>query len=263
MKSLIKLFVMVVTAFLVSIALVPFSATTAAAQEKAEGAVVEEQVSQKKKLQKEYEIGTMTVTAQKQEENVQEVPVSITVLNDREVEDKKIETVTELVDFIPNMMIFNDGMLNVNRIATRGIMSPVYANTTTSTGMYVDGVPILGSFGCEEDILDIERIEVLRGPQGTLYGKNTEAGAINIITRQPDNEFRGRVSVEGGQWISSESGDKLTGGTTLSLSGPILENKLFYSLAGVYGHKDGFIDNTYSGEDGYEQNRWFGRAKLF
>ena len=82
MKSLMKLFVMVVAAFLVSVALVPFSVTTAVAQEKAEGAVVEEQVSQEKKLQKKYEIGTMTVTAQKQEENVQEVPVSITEKGD-------------------------------------------------------------------------------------------------------------------------------------------------------------------------------------
>ena len=62
----------------------------------------------------------------------------------------------------------------------------------------------------------------MRGPQGTLSGKNTEAGAINIITRQPNNEFRGKVSIEGGSLLSSKSGDKLIGGAALSLSGPIL-----------------------------------------
>ena len=268
MKSFIRLFVIGVAAFFISIALFPFSATTAVAQEKAESVAQEKkEISQKEKLQKEqgrkaHELGTMTVTAQKQEENVQEVSSSITVLDELDIEDRKIESVMEVVNFVPNMMIFNDGMLTMNRITTRGISAPVYANSTTSTGMYLDGVPTLGAFGYEEGIFDIERIEALRGPQGTLYGKNTETGAINIITRQPNNQFRGKVSAEGGNLLSSESGDKLTGGATLSLSGPILEDKLFFDLAGMYRHKDGFIENTYTGDPGYEQDRWSGRAKL-
>ena len=262
MKSLMKLFLTGVAAFLVSVVLCSFFVITAVAQEKEESAAREEDVSQEGTPKKEYALGTMTVTAQKQEENVQEVPVSITVFNELDIEDRKIESVMELVNFVPNMMIFNDGMLTFNRISTRGISAPTYANSTTSTGMYVDGVPTLGSFGYEEGIHDIERIEVLRGPQGTLYGKNTESGAINIITRQPNNQFRGKVSAEGGNLLSSESGDKLTGGATLSLSGPILEDKLFFDLAGMYRHKDGFIENTYTGDSGYEQDRWSGRAKL-
>jgi len=210
----------------------------------------------------EIELGEMTVTAQKQEENVQEVSNSITVMDSLDIEDRKIESVMGVIDYVPNMMIFNDGMLTFNRITTRGVSAPVYANSTTSTGMYVDGVPMLGSFGYEEGIINIERIEALRGPQGALYGKNTEAGAINIITRQPTNQFRGKISAEGGQWLSSESGDKLTGGANFSLSGPIQENQLFFDLAGIYKHKDGFIENTFKGKPGYEQDRWSGRAKL-
>ncbi len=218
--------------------------------------------AQEEKVRGEYELGTMTVTAQKQEENIQEVPTSITAMDELDIEDKKIEDVKDVVDFVPNMMSFNDGMAGFEKVTTRGISAPSMANTTTSTAMYVDGVPSLGSFGYDTSIIDIERIEVLRGPHGTLYGKNTEAGAINIISRQPTNEFRGKATAEGGQWLSSESGDKLTGGAALSLSGPIQKNKLYFDLAGRYTHKDGYIENTYLDEPVNGQDKVFGRAKL-
>ena len=219
-------------------------------------------VAQEDRTRKEVELGTITVTAQKQEENVQEVSSSITVMNELDIEDRKIEDVDDLVDFVPNMMSFNDGMAGYNKITTRGISAPSMERQTTSTAMYVDGVPTLGSMGYDTSIVDIERIEVLRGPQGTLYGKNTQAGAINIITRQPTNEFRGKVSVEGGQWLSSESGDKLTNGAALSLSGPILKDKLFFDVSGTYKHRDGYIDNTFLDESVNERNIMYGRAKL-
>jgi iron complex outermembrane receptor protein len=127
-----------------------------------------------------YDLGSITVTAQKQEENVQDVSSRITVIDTMDIEDKKIESMADLIDFVPNMMLFNDGMTAVNTITARGLAAPTMARSTTSAGMYIDGVPTLGSFAYEEGMVDIERIEVLRGPQGTLYGKNTEAGAINI-----------------------------------------------------------------------------------
>lgn len=253
MKSFIKLFVIGVAAFFISIALFPFSATTAVAQEKAESTAQEKEVSQKEKLRKEYELETMTVTAQKQEENVQEVPVSITVFSEQDIEDKKIESVREIADFVPNFMIFDTGGPMLNQPTMRGISAPFMA-FSTSTGLYVDGVPILSSAGFEEGILDIERIEVLRGPQGALYGKNTQTGVINIISRQPDNEFRGRVSAEGGE-------DK-KGQFSLNLSGPIQKDRLFLGIAGQYYQKDGFIENTITGDTVDDKKYWFGRAHL-
>jgi iron complex outermembrane receptor protein len=87
-----------------------------------------------------------------------------------------------------------------------------------------------------------------------LYGKNTETGAINIITRQPNNEFRGRVSAQGGE-------DK-KGQFSLNLSGPIQKDKLFLGIAGQYYQKDGFIENTITGDTVDDREHWFGRAHL-
>ena len=226
-----------------------FSVPFAAAQEETS----KQETAQKEKARGEYKLETMTVTAQKQEENVQEVPVSITVFNEQDIEDMKIESVRDIADFVPNLMIFDEGQSGFNTPSMRGIHAAV-ESFAVSCGLYVDGVLVLSGKGFEEEMLDIERIEVLRGPQGTLYGKNTETGAINIITRQPDNEFRGRVSLQGGE-------DK-KGQFSLNFSGPIQKDKLFLGIAGQYYRKDGFIENTITGDMVDDREHWFGRAHL-
>jgi len=208
------------------------------------------------------DLGTITVTAEKQAQNVQDVPVSITVMDSLDIEDKKIESVPDLIDFVPNMAGFSDQWGVSNMISLRGVSAPFVLKDASAVGMYVDGVPTLGNFGLEEGIVDVERIEVLRGPQGTLYGKNTQVGAINIITRQPGNEFKARISVDAGQWLSSGSDDTLTGGASLSAAGPIIQDKLFFGLAGQYKHKDGFMYNSFTGDAEYDRDNYFGRAKL-
>jgi iron complex outermembrane receptor protein len=195
----------------------------------------------------------MTVTAQKQEENVQEVPVSITVFNEQNIEDMKIESVRDIADFVPNLMIYQHTIDGANAPTMRGITAAP-ESLRVSTGLYVDGVPIITGPGFVDGMLDIERIEVLRGPQGTLYGKGTETGAISIITRQPDNEFRGKVSAEGGE-------DK-KGQFSLNLSGPIQKDRLFFGIAGKYYQKDGFIENTTTGDTVDDTKHWFGRTHL-
>ena len=234
-----------------------FSVPFAAAQEETS----KQETAQKEKARGEYKMETMTVTAQKQEENVQEVPVSITVFNEQDIEDMKIESVRDMADFVPNLMIYEHGASVLYAPTMRGITADP-TSFRVSTGLYVDGVPILMGPGFVSEMLDTERIEVLRGPQGTIYGKGTEAGAINIITRQPDNEFRGRVSADGGKMLSGETGDKLKGKFSLNLSGPIQKDRLFFSLAGLYYNRDGFIENTMTGDDVDDREHWFGRAHL-
>jgi len=215
----------------------------------------------KKAAKRPVEIGQMTVTAQKQEENIQEVPVSITVFGEQDIEDMNIESIRDMADFVPNLMIYQHGVSGWNTPTMRGITAPI-ESLISSTGLYVDGVPVLTAFGIEDEMLDIERIEVLRGPQGTIYGKSTEAGAISIITRQPDNEFRGRVSAQGGKLLSGETGDKEKGQFSLNLSGPIQKDRLFFGIAGKYYEKDGFIKNTTTGDTVDDREHWFGRAHL-
>jgi len=220
-----------------------------------------EPTEEKKEAKRPVEIEQMVVTAQKQEENVQEVPMSITVFDSMDIEDKKIESIRDMADFVPNLMIYQHGAFGLNAPTMRGITARP-ESFRVSTGLYVDGVPVLMGPGFLNEMLDIERIEVLRGPQGTIYGKGTEAGAISIITRQPDNEFRGRVSAEGGKLLSGETGNRLKDRFTLNLSGPILKDRLFFSLAGLYYDSDGYIENTMTGHDVNDRERWFGRVHL-
>ena len=196
---------------------------------------------------------SITVTAQKQEENVQDVPMSISLFNEQRIEDMRIESVKDVADFTPNLMLFDNGQPGQNSPTMRGINATV-DSFTVSTGLYVDGVPILMGSGFDAEMYDIERIEVLRGPQGTLYGKNTEAGAINIITRLPDNDFAGRVSCQIGEDNKKQA--------VVSLSGPVLEDKFYFGISGRYYEKDGLITHAQTGRTTDDRKRWSGRAHL-
>ncbi len=208
----------------------------------------------------EEQLDTITVTAQKLEENVQDVPIAVSAFSGQDVEDQQIESVTEIADFVPNLMIYTHAS-GMNSPSMRGIhASP--ETLTTSTGLYVDGVPVLMAIGFDDALLDVERVEVLRGPQGTLYGKNTEAGAINIVTRQPDNEFVARVSAEGGMLLSAETGDRSKQAYSLNASGPLVKDKLFLGVSGQYYQKDGFIENTMTNDTDNDRENWSGRVHL-
>ena len=155
--------------FAVTLFLNPFSAPFVAAQDEKS----KQDTVQEKKVRGEYGLETMTVTAQKQEENIQEVPVSISVFDEQGIEDMKIESIRDMADFVPNLMIYQHDVSGRSAPTMRGITAR-QETLKVSTGLYLDGVPLLTGFGFEGEMLDIERIEVLRGPQGTIYGKGTE-----------------------------------------------------------------------------------------
>lgn len=203
------------------------------------------------------------VTAQKQEETEQETPVAMTVLSDTALEDRMVESVPDLTNFVPNMSAFDTTVLGENVITMRGIAaSPLTRNT--STGMYIDGVPVLSSFGYTSGLLNVDRIEVLRGPQGTLYGKSTQAGVVSIVTAKPGNVFKAKGMGEGGFLLSSTDADsgRLTGAASVAMSGPVVKDMLFFSLAGRLDHKDGFVDNITTHRPEFVQDNYYGDGKV-
>jgi len=192
---------------------------------------------------KELLLEVTTVTAQKQEENIMEVPVGISLLDSMALEDRQIESSLDIAGNVPNLMLYEiSGGLVIPSI--RGMASTSEA-ISSPLGMYVDGVPLLSVNGFETDLLDIERVEVLRGPQGTLYGKGAEMGVINIVTKRPGNEFQGKVTLDGGKYLSGKGDAQLQKKLSMYLNGPIAEDKLFFGVSGMLESEDGFVRNRY------------------
>jgi iron complex outermembrane receptor protein len=221
--------------------------------------VAQREVEKKEEVKRPVEIGRMTVTAQKREENVQDVPASISVFSDIEIEDADIRDIVDLVHFSPNMHMKIPGTDNM--IVIRGI-STFDMSKYSPVGFYVDDICFPVNYMQNPDLFDIERIEVLKGPQGTLYGRNSESGVINIITKQPDNELRGKIFGEYGNYDTSHGNiDSYRAGG--SISGPIVRDKLYLGLSGQWEDSDGFMKNEYNDDDeAAEIDHINGRATL-
>ncbi len=196
-------------------------------------------------------LDTVTVTAQKTEENVQDVPIGISVFSDIDMEDKEIHTIGDISYYIPNFH-FND--FDVASATTIRGISAEPATMSSAVALYVDGVPLTNSLGFNILLEDIERIEVLRGPQGTLYGKNAEAGVINVITKQPDNTFTGKLGATIGEDNRQEA--------ILHLKTPIIQDKLYMGISGKYYGKDGFMKDHQTGKIVDDEQHYFGKFHL-
>lgn len=147
-------------------------------------------------------IEEVIVTAQKREERLQDVPIAISAITKAQIEQRGIDDVLDLRSLAPNLLVSKYPNSNVvSQISVRGgvtVNAAMYWEP--STGMYLDGVYLGKAVGSVFDIVDLERVEVLRGPQGTLYGRNTMAGAINLITKKPTGELGGSAKVELGNY---------------------------------------------------------------
>ncbi|WP_164847344.1 TonB-dependent receptor [Sphingobium algorifonticola] len=143
----------------------------------------------------------IVVTAQMRSENVQDVPAAISVVSGDVLASSAVVTSTEIFQLVPNLTVNKTFDLSNPRIYLRGVGSSDFnANSANPIGVYVDEVYISDSSALQFQLFDTERVEVLRGPQGTLYGRNTTAGAINYISRQPSSDTNGYLSARYGNF---------------------------------------------------------------
>jgi len=201
-----------------------------------------------------HQAEALIVTAQKREENVKDIPDSITVLDELDISDAGITDMVSLSTYVPNFEFYNFGSRWHSQTYIRGIKT--LNNSEPSTGLYVDGVNYSKSYLFDFPLFGVERVEVLRGPQGTLYGRNTMAGVINIHTRTPDNETRAQIS---GTYANYN--EKQIQGHVQT---PIVKDKLFFGISGLIASSDGYMENDVEGvgEDGRHEDGQAGRLKL-
>jgi len=198
-------------------------------------------------------LDTLTVTAQKVEEKAQDVPISLSVFNEFDLEDKKIENIKDIASYTPNLMFFDNGGSFSFSPTIRGLRT-AEGTFSSSLGMFVDGVPILTKYGADSILMDIQKVEVLKGPQGTLYGAGAQAGVINITTKKPTNETKGTFGIE----LGSDSKKEYS----IKTSGAIIKDKLYMGISAKHYEKDGFIRNTNLGGHSDDREHKFGKIHL-
>ncbi len=176
----------------------------------------------------------VVVTAQKRAQKLEDVPISLTALNGAKLEEAGITSISGIADYTPSFNMTQTGI--GTNIAIRGISSGVNQGFEQSAAMFVDGIHYGRAQLARAPFLDIERIEILRGPQSILFGKNSTAGAISIINAKPGDEFEGNVSLNYEPEFEGKEG-------RLVLSGPISDT-VGGRLAILSRSNDGFIENT-------------------
>lgn len=184
------------------------------------------------------------VIARKREETLQEVPISVTAFTKEALEFRGITNIGDISAYTPNLDINHgkaDGGSTNAAVFIRGVgQNDFIFPTDPGVGIYMDGVYLARSIGGMMDLSDIERVEVLRGPQGTLYGKNTIGGAINIITSRPDGELNGKIKLTMGERSHKD--------LEANINFPI-NDVLFGKIALVSKNQDGFSKRVTSGLD--------------
>jgi iron complex outermembrane recepter protein len=183
-----------------------------------------------------FELEEIVVTATKRATNIQDTPVTVNAFDSSTIQEAGINNAGDLANATPSLSVNSNSSPFTSRLTIRGIgTAQTDPALEPSVGMFVDGI-YLGRSGLGmSDLTDIERIEVLQGPQGTLYGKNTNAGAISITTKAPNlEEYEGYVETSVGNYDMKN--------ITLAASGPIAENLGFRISANV-NQRDGYLEN--------------------
>ena len=197
----------------------------------------------------------VTVTAQRRAQDIQDVPLAITALSDEELQERQIDEPIDLINYVPNLFGGNNtGLGTANAYYLRGLgNTESIATFDPPVGTYIDNVYIARQNGNNMSFFDIDRIEVMRGPQGTLFGRNTTGGAVSIHMKKPAEEMGG--------WVEGSIGDydrkMLRGSIDLPVSDSVLTK-----FSGFWLDEDGFVENRTTGDELNGDEAWGVRADL-
>ena len=188
------------------------------------------------------QLDEVVVTAEKKEELLQKIPASITALNAKQINAFGLWNTKEITGIIPNLYSADPGdNRDVNSV--RGIATSSYDPTVAT---YIDGVNQFSLDTYIPTLFDVERIEVLRGPQGTLYGRNAMGGVINIITKQPNNASSGFADISVGNYNQQR--------ITAGFKTPLIKDKLFFGASILSNKRDGYYTNEFTQSSYDNQN---------
>lgn len=211
-------------------------------------ATAQDDVDETKTLQ------TVTVTSLKREQTLQDVPVAVSVVDEQVIEKANIQDLGDLQSVVPSLSVGQlQSSANTNFIIRGFGNGANNAGIEPSVGVFIDGVYRSRSAAQIADLPNLQRVEVLRGPQSTLFGKNASAGVISIVTRKPQFEQSG--AVEGS--VGNFNAYRLKG----DITGPISDT-IAYSASGYYNKRDGYADDLATGTDVNQRNRYGLRGQL-
>lgn len=199
------------------------------------------------------ELPTVTVTVDKRAQSLESVPASVSAFEGEDLEAAGIDSLEGVARMTPGFTFQASGQSGLQPPVMRGMTANIMG-FSSSVALVVDGVPTLRGQGFDDNLLGIERVEVLRGPQSTLYGRNAEAGVISIVTRKPGNDPYAVVSAEIG------SRDKRA--LRFDASRALVQDTLYLGVAGEFFAQDGFIDNAFKGGKEDDRKRRNGRLAL-
>ena len=171
----------------------------------------------------EITIEEVVVSARKRAENLQEVPIAVTAFTASQIESAGIQRPADFISLMPNVTMVDSANVGDTQVSIRGIVSTRDAESTFA--YVVDGVLVTNPNGFNEELMDVSQIEVLKGPQGALYGRNAVAGAIIVTTNRPDEEFEGKVKVGAGNNGSKNASLTLSGGLAEGVLGRVSVNQ--------------------------------------
>ena len=199
------------------------------------------------------QVEEITVTAQKRSQNVQDVPISVSALNGETLKDLGIKSSDEIAEFMSNLQIaLPSGKGNQPLISIRGVgLSDFNTNNAGPNGVYVDEVYMSSPTSQTFQTFDLDRVEVLKGPQGTLYGRNTTGGAINYISAQPTDEPFASVHSSYGSFNTWETDGVISGPITDQIKG---------RLAFEHNQSDGYMENLQNGKSENGANDYAARG---